>query len=303
MKKSPQFLAFTVLFLGILSISFSALFVRWAQAPGVVSSFYRMGLASLVMFTPFIYQRRDASVRLPRVGVSYAVAGGVFFSLDLFFWTTGIVMSGATVPTLLANTAPLWVGLGAFVFFKERQRINFWAGLSIALLGASMILAKDLNQSFELGMGALFGIFAAMFYGAYHLASQRGRVYLNTISYFWISTVVAAVCLLGYVLILGHPLLGYDIRTWWLFVLMAILVQVVGWMFVNYAQGLIPAAIVSPTLLAQPLVTAVLAGLLLGELFSIWHLVGGLMVMGGVYLVHYGTTLKIRFPTRSSLDR
>jgi drug/metabolite transporter (DMT)-like permease len=284
--KQPAFLVYLGLLFGILSISFSALFIRWAHAPGVISSFYRMGIGAVIMVLPFTYQvqRRPASLS-PR-GVLWGVVGGFFFSLDMFFWTTGIVMSGATIPTLMANTAPLWVGLGSWLVFREKQKSRFWAGLAIAMLGASFVFGQDLLRSSEYGLGALFGIFSAFFYGGYHLASQQGRAYLNTLSYFWISTLVATTCLLIYSLALRQPLLGYDHMTWLLFIVMGIVVQVLGWMSINYAQGHIPAAIVSPTMLAQPLITAILAGLFLNETFTPWHLFGGAMVILGVYLVH-----------------
>lgn len=286
LKKSPQFLAYLALILGIVSISFSALFVRWAHAPGVVSSFYRMGLAGMIMFIPFLSRGGISLAPKQRMGIFYAIAGGLFFSLDLFFWTTGIVMSGATIPTLLANTAPLWVGLGSLLFFKEKQGKRFWLGLLVTVGGASMILSRDLGHSSGQGLGAVFGLVAAIFYGAYHLTSQRGRTYLNTLSYFWVSTLVSAGFLLVYTLILRYPLLGYDAQTWGLFILMGVLVQVLGWMLINYAQGAIPAVVVAPSMLAQPIITALLAAILLGEKFTGWHLVAGCMVMVGVYLVH-----------------
>ena len=274
------------LILGILSIGFSPLLIRWANAPGVVSSFYRMGIGTVLMAYPFVCQVRRRPEKLPRIGVLYAVAGGIFFSLDLFFWTTGIMMSGATIPTLLSNTAPLWVGLGSWIFFRERQTSRFWIGLVVAMTGASLVLFQDMRQSIELGMGALFGVFSAFFYGAYYVASQHGRDHLNTISYFWITTLVSTLCLLVYALVLRQPLLGYDKQTWILFVVMGVLVQFFGWMFINFAQGHIPAAIVAPTMLAQPLLTALFAGLLLGESFAPWHFWGGMMVILGVFLVH-----------------
>jgi len=55
---------------------------------------------------------------------------------------------------------------------------------------------------------------------------------------------------------------------------------------INYALGHLPASIVSPTLLGQPVVTALLAGLLLGEVLSAWHIAGGVAVLAGVLLVH-----------------
>jgi drug/metabolite transporter (DMT)-like permease len=60
----------------------------------------------------------------------------------------------------------------------------------------------------------------------------------------------------------------------------------VGWFSINYAQGHLPATIVAPTMLGQPLTTAVLSVLLLGETFTVWKIVGGLAVLTGVYLTH-----------------
>jgi drug/metabolite transporter (DMT)-like permease len=62
---------------------------------------------------------------------------------------------------------------------------------------------------------------------------------------------------------------------------------VAGWLAINYAQGYLPASIVAPTLLGQPVVTAILAVILLGEQFTSWHIAGAVVVLGGVYLVHW----------------
>jgi len=67
---------------------------------------------------------------------------------------------------------------------------------------------------------------------------------------------------------------------------MGILVQCLGWMSINFAQGHIPAAIVAPTLLAQPVMTAILSAIFLGETFTAWHLLGGGLVLVGVFTVH-----------------
>ena len=121
--------AYSALAVGVLIIGFSAIFVRLANAPGVVSAFYRMSIGSLVMVTPFMWQVKRSKEKLPTRGVWLAVGGGIFFGLDLIAWTTGIMLSNATIPTLMANTAPLWVGLGALLVFRERQTPRFWLGL------------------------------------------------------------------------------------------------------------------------------------------------------------------------------
>jgi drug/metabolite transporter (DMT)-like permease len=87
-------------------------------------------------------------------------------------------------------------------------------------------------------------------------------------------------------LALGQPLTGYSTFTYLNFLALGVLVQIVGWLAINYAQGYLPASTVAPTMLGQPVVTACLAALLLGERISAWHMLGGALVLVGVYAVH-----------------
>ena len=64
-------------------------------------------------------------------------------------------------------------------------------------------------------------------------------------------------------------------------------VQVFGWFLISYSQGYLPATIVSPTLLGQPLITAFLAAFLLKEKLTSMHIIGGLVVIAGIYVVHF----------------
>jgi drug/metabolite transporter (DMT)-like permease len=223
---------------------------------------------------------------LSRPGVTLALLGGLLFALDLSFWVTGIDYSGASRPTLMANTAPLWVGLGSLLIFRERLGRLFWFGLALAVLGAALVLGADLLSSTVVGFGTFLGLLAAVFYGAYHLVTQRGRISLNTLSYFWITTASASIILLIINLALDRPLLGYDRFTLFNFLAIGLIVQLLGWSLINFAQGYLRASVVAPTLLLQPVVTAIVAVLLLGERFTTWHIAGGFIVLAGVFVVH-----------------
>jgi len=282
----PNLPAYLALFFGLLTLGFSAIFVRLADAPGTVTSFYRMAIGALLMALPFLGQVRQRKRKMTAAGVRWALLGGVLFGLDLVFWSTGIVMSGATAPTLMANTAPLWVGLGSWLLFRERQKGLFWFGLLLAMGGAAVVLGQDLSRATEFGLGTFMGLLAAIFYGGYYLASQRGRAYLSTLAYFWITTTSSALVLLVVNLLFGLRFTGYAQETYLTFLALGLLVQVFGWLVINFAQGYLPATLVAPTLLGQPLVTALLAPLLLGETFTRWQILGGIAVLAGVYLVH-----------------
>jgi drug/metabolite transporter (DMT)-like permease len=283
----PRLLAYLALLVGIVSIAFSAIFFRWADAPGPVTSFYRTAIATVLMAVPFYRRARRSPGGLPRRGVRFAILGGLFFAGDLGFWSTGIRLSGAVNPTLLANTAPLWVGLGALVLFRERLGPPFWFGLVLSMGGAVVIMGLDALRAASLGLGSFFGLLSGLFYGGYFLATQQGRETLHPLSYFWPAAFSSALVLLLTALALGHPFTGYSTHTYLIFVLTGVVNQVIGWLAVNYAQGYLPASMVAPTMLGQPVLTALLAWLLLGEALTWGQGLGGAAVLAGVFIVHW----------------
>lgn len=277
--------AYLALIMGLSALGFSAIFVRLAEVPGSVASFYRMAIGLLFLTLPFLYLRRGKKIP-PWTALRIALLGGLFFSVDLLFWATGVVLSGATNPTLMSNTAPLWVGLGSLLILGEKLPAKFWTGLLIAMVGAALVLGLDALKSFELGLGTLFGLIAGVFYGGYFLITQRGRKNLDAITYFWFSVLGAVIVIFFVNLGLENPLIGYSNKTYLALLGLGVVSQGLGWLAINYAQGHLPATIVSPTLLGQPVLTGLIAGPVLGEFLDPLQIAGGLAVLGGVYLVH-----------------
>lgn len=285
------FHAYLALVVAIVCLGFSGIFIAWADAPNGVTAFYRMGVGSAAMAIPFAlrFRRRMAVIgELPRREIGMAVLGGMFFAGDLFLWTTGVIMSGATIPTLLGNTAPLWVGLGALLIFKEKLGRLFWWGVLLAFVGVVMIVGLPQNVTAEFQWGSLLSLGAGWFYAGYLLFAQRGRRRLDSLSFYWLSTTSSALILLIIALLLGQSLVGYSTNTYLNFLGMGLVSQAIGYLAINHALGHLPAALVSPALLGQPVMTAILAALFLGERFSSWQFLGGCAILLGVFIVHRG---------------
>lgn len=293
-EERPPFAAYLALGFGLLILGVSAILIRAADAPGPVSGFYRMFIGWLVL-TPILWLRRKR-LRFNRDGLRLTVLAGVFIGFDMVFWTTGIMISGATLPTLMGNTTPLWVGLAVMVLYKEKHPPLFWLGLAIALGGAVVIVGSDAFQDSGLNIGALFGIVSAMFYSSFFLAIQRARKLVDALTTLWVSSFVSALIQLSAALLLGQPLTGYPPRTILIFITMGVLIQVGGWLLITYAQGHIPASVVSPTLLGQPVLTAIFAAPLIGEVLDGIDLLGGAAVLAGVLVVHLSKQRRITPP-------
>ena len=240
-----------VLLLGLLGMGFSGIFVSLAGAPGAVAGFYRMAVAAVLLIVPFGRGiARDG--RPARRETLIAILAGLFFAGDLFFWNTGILISGATNPTLMGNTAPIWVGLGAMLFFGERPGRLFWVGLAVAIGGAAVILGVDALN--DVGLGTFFGILSGMFYGGYFLVVQRSRQKLNTLTSFWLSAAGSAVALALIARVLGQPLTGYSPRAYLYLIALGLFVQVGGQMAVALSVSYTHLDVYKRQLLLIPLV-------------------------------------------------
>jgi len=278
-------LPYFALGVGILALSFSAMFVRWADAPGPITGLYRVFLSSLLL-TPFFIQGCRKDCRITKHNIIFPILGGLFTAGDFALWNTSVIFTTAANATLLGNTAPLWVVLGAWLLFRERQTSRFWLGLGFALVGTTLILGTDFLLHPRLGIGDLMAIGTGVFYAGTMLATQRSRQYFNPLTHLWLMGVSASFGLLSINLVLGNPITGYSAQSWLVFFAAAIVSQIAGYMSLTYALGHLPASVVSPTMIGQPIVTAILAIPFLGEIPTGLQAIGGAIALAGIYIVN-----------------
>jgi drug/metabolite transporter (DMT)-like permease len=272
--------------MGIICLSFSAMFGKWANAPGPVIGFYRIGLATVILLPVFLYRKSKSGVKFPLAIILLPILGGIFTAFDHGTWNSSLRYTSAANATLLGNTAPLWVALFSWLIFRQKLRWLFWLGLALALGGAVIVLGSDFIRHPTIGLGDLLAMAAGVFYAGYFIVTERGRQRLDTLSYVWLVDLFATFTLLLITLGMKMPLAGYPTQSWLAFLGAALVSQVGGYLSIGYALGHLPASIVSPTLIGQPVVTALLAIPLLGEALRTEQWLGGMVVLLGIYLVH-----------------
>jgi drug/metabolite transporter (DMT)-like permease len=286
--------AYAVLALGVFAIGWSALFVRWSAVPGWTSAFWRMALAQVV-FVPWALLARPAGApRMSRAAVRDAIIAGVFFAADLALFNTAVMVSSAANATLLGTNAPIFVALGAWLLYRDRPTRRFWAGFVLSFAGMIAIVGTDVVRHPHLGLGDAFAVGGAACYAGYLLYVRRSRQGIDALTFSAVSGVAAMVTLLLICLVIGTPLHGYPARSWWALVGLALVTQVVGHLSVAYALGRLPVSRTSIALLGQAPLTAILAVPLLGERLSALQIVGGALVLGGIYVVNRVPRVPVR---------
>jgi len=233
MTAKPKYLPYLALACGILALSFSSLFVRWAvDAPGAVAVFYRMAIGSIV-FLPFFLSQPAEKRKIDWRWAFLPLLGGIFTTCDHALWVTSINYTRVANATLLNNLAPMWVALFALIFWHERLSAKFWFGLVMAIGGAAAVLGSDFLVHPRQISGNLLAVISSLFYAAYVLTTQRGREHFSTLTYVFLITSLCSILLLGVNLTVGNPLSGFSTPTLLSFLGAGLISQAIGYFSVG----------------------------------------------------------------------
>jgi drug/metabolite transporter (DMT)-like permease len=179
------------------------------------------------------------------------------------------------------------VGLVAIFVLREKYKGYFWAGMALVLLGAWIISGVNFSDLATFSIrGEGFAILSSVFYAGYFIFSQRSRKHFSVLSYLLISSMSAMAILFFIISSTSGTIFGYTGKTYLLFLLAGVISQFGGYYCINYALGEIPASIVSALLILQPVLTALLADRFVGEPIGLGQLLGGGLVLVGVYILN-----------------
>lgn len=275
-----------VLAFGIVCISLSAIFVRRAAVDGLAQALYRIAFAFFAV-APARFLRKGKSY--PLANRLLCVVGGFFFGLELAFWNVSVMISDATTPTLLVNLSAVWVALGASFLLGERTSPFHWIGTAVSLSGVAVIVGLSRIVALDLGTGVTFALAASAFLAAYTLVIRKARAGMDTISVLYYALLGSFIPLFAACLAGNVPLWGYSPQSWVYLAALGVVTQVGGYFAINYALGHISSVKVSLSILAQPVLTAVFASLLIQEVIPERTMMGGGIVLVGIGVSFLGT--------------
>ncbi|MGL4966841.1 MAG: DMT family transporter [Inquilinus sp.] len=285
MLASPaQRLALPALILGGLAIGSSPIFVRLSEVGPIATAVWRVALALPILFLWYRAERSRGEAARPRsLADCVALAlPGLFIAADLVAWHWALTITSVANATLLANLAPIFVTLGAFVLFRTPIRPVFAAGLAVAIAGVVVLKGGGF------GDGALAGdalaALAAVFYGGYILAVGRLRDRFSVATVMLWTSAVAAAATLPLALLMEPTLLPPTLYGWAVLLGLSWVSQVAGQSLITYALAWLPAAFSSLTLLIQPVAAAALAWIILAEPLGPAQGLGGALVLAGILL-------------------
>ena len=276
----PTWLPWILLGIGVLAVSASAIFVRYADdAHPLAISLWRCVIGAIVL-APFARSDLRTVTRRDR---RISTAAGIFLAAHFATWIWSVTLTTVAASVLLLATTPIFVAVAARLWLGERLRRIGWIGIGLTVIGAAAIGGADLSGSNAIGnLLALIGGATA---GAYTLAGQVARRNLGFLGYSVITYATASVILLVACVVLRVPLWGYDAQTWWAIAAIVIGPQLMGHTILNLVVKELEATMVAVAIMAEPLVATTLAYVLFDEVPSALVYPAGIAVLVGIYLV------------------
>lgn len=268
------------LIIGILCISVFPILVKLNLTPGLISAFYRMAFA-LVILTPIaLFFKKFKIPSLPQMALAFLC--GILFGSDVAVWNISIQESSATQASLLTNLSPIWVGIATFLWLKPKPKLNFWIGTLIAFLGMGTLVGFQVFSELNFDRAFNFGVLSGIFYAAYLLISKKILTQIDVIS-FMILSLFASTLYLGIIcLITNEPFTGFSSEGWMVLVIQAVVCQLGAWLLISYTTQHMKATTISLSLLAQAVITAIMAYLFLNEQITLQMVLGGLILLLGI---------------------
>jgi len=283
--------ALAALLLGATCIALSPIFVRVSEAGPTATAFWRVALAVPALWFFYLIKTKQRTRRYSGKW-PLLLAAGFAFAGDLAFWHKSIQLTSVANSTLLANLASLFVTLAAWIFLRQRPSGLFLAGLAAALVGVTLLVHTSLEFSSTGLLGDALGVVTAMFYAGYILAVKglrdRGEATLHLMA---VTSTITAIFLFPAALASGEPMLPASAFGWWMLIGLALVSHAAGQGLIAYALAHLPAAFSSVSLLFQPVMAALFAWALLAEGLVPMQVLGGLIVLAGIYLARRGSRL------------
>ncbi|MGC4378895.1 DMT family transporter [Fictibacillus sp. Mic-4] len=179
---------------------------------------------------------------------------------------------------------PVFVMAGAFVFFKERTSTLAKAGMGIAMIGSILVGWGDIGLSDRHMIGDILSILGTIAISIHILTGQRLLLRLPSYLYSLLVFLAAAIVFAIYNLAMGITMVNYPLREWGIFALLTVVPTVFGHLLFNWLLQYTGATTISMSILGEPIGASLLAFLLLNERMTVFQIIGGLIVIFGLYL-------------------
>lgn len=284
-----------VIFIGVLSVSASAIFVKLSTAESGTIAFYRMFLSVLIMLPLFLKNNLHELKEIKSRDWIFSTIAGILLAFHFILWFESLRYTSVASSTVLVTLQPLFAIFGTYFFFKEKITLKSVLAMIIAIGGSFLISWGDFQVGGTAFYGDILALIACALVTGYMLFGQDLRRRIGLTTYTIIVYTVSAVTLAIYMLVKGESFTTDDPMNWLWFLLLAIVPNLLGHNLFNWALKYVSANTISIAILFEPVGASIMAFLVFGEVLISSQYIGGAIVIIGIllYVIDFKQLLKL----------
>ena len=270
--------------IGVISVSLSAIFVKLSSAESAVIAFYRMLFSVLIMSPVFLLKYKSELKLLQKRDWLFSIVAGVFLAFHFILWFESLNYTSVASSTVLVTLQPVFAFIGTYLFFKEKVAFQSIVAVIVAISGSLLISWGDFRVSGAALYGDGLALIACAFITGYLLFGQDVRKRLSLMTYTMVVYSVSTITLFFYVLFMGQSFGPYESTDWLLFVMLAIVPNLLGHTLFNWSLKWVSTNTISIAILFEPVGAAVLAFFIFNENLILSQVIGGIIVILGIVM-------------------
>lgn len=207
---------------------------------------------------------------------------GFFLGLHFVLWFGSLKLTTVASSTIIIALQPMVSLLGGFLIFRERTTMSALLTMCAAIVGALMIGWGDIGHSKEAILGDILSFLSVIAVVCYLLIGQQAVRKISHWIYSFCVFGFAGLFLILFNLLQQTPFTGYPGKEWGIFLLLAI-IPTMSHVINNWLLTYVNATTISMSILGEPVGATILAVWLLGEKVTLLQMLGGLLVLLGVF--------------------
>ena len=272
------------LLLGVVGMSLSAIFVRLASAPSMVLVFYRVALSALLLLPLVLLRHRAELSGLTGRDIGLCILSGAFLGLHFTLYFESLRYTSVAAAVALVDTEVFFVALAMLLLFRETISRGGWLGIGATFAGSLLIAMADAGGGSDLLRGDLLALGGAATMAVYTMIGKVCRKRISTTVYTLFVYTAAAVTVLVLLLAGGTPVFGYAPKNLWAAAGLAVFCTLLGHSVFSWGLKFESASFIATIKLLEPVFSSVFAFFLFGEVPAWLTVLGGGIVILGVYL-------------------
>jgi drug/metabolite transporter (DMT)-like permease len=248
----------------------------------------RLILASTLLTIIALSTKRKFSINLKSHSWIFILALVAVF--HLWIQVTGLQYTTAANTGWIIGTAPIFMAILGFVFYKEKITLLQFLGILVALVGLLLLIGKGdiTNIGLIENQGDLLVLGSAFTWGVYSMVNKK-----ISLSYSPLMTILYLFLMMAVIIIpfnlnteTINSVINLSFTSWMWILFLGIFCS--GIAYVIWAQALrdMESAKVGAFLYFEPLVTVIAAWFFLQEEITLLMIFSGLLITAGVFIVN-----------------